>query len=547
MFKKPFVLGILTVLVVGAIGASFWLGSTTESSADYIIASRKDVAEEVSVTGRVESAQSVDLAFEQGGKVTKVFVRVSDKVLAGASLVALENSELMASLSEARAGVSSAEAGLKQYQAALDSQKVKLDELKRGTRPEEIRLAEVKLENAKSAVLDAQKNMADKIVDAHTKADDAIRNKTDQLFTNPTTAPQFNFQITNQQLENDIESGRLAMESTLNTWHSSLSSIDSAGNLAPHQIRAEDSLNAVKAFLDKIAFMVNSLTSSGNLSQTTIDAYKADISTARININTAIGNLTAAEEKIKTSESGVLTAEQELSIKKAGSTEDQIRAQEAAVRQAEANVLSGKAQIVQAQASIQSIEARLGKAIIRAPFAGTVTRVDAKVGQIASVSASSVSLISEADFEIKAGVPEADIAKVKPGNDVHITLDAYGSDVRFDGSVSSIDPAETIVEGVATYQITVQFKNKDERIKSGMTANMNIFGEKRINIIAIPQRAVINKDGHKVVRILKGSDEKNPVFEDVPVETGLRGSDGSVEIIQGISEGDRVVVYSEEN
>lgn len=105
----------------------------------------------------------------------------------------------------------------------------------------------------------------------------------------------------------------------------------------------------------------------------------------------------------------------------------------------------------------------------------------------------------------------------------------------------SIDPAETIIEGVSTYNTTLQFQKNDERIKSGMTANVNIFGEKRIGVVAIPQRALVRIDDKVFVRILK--DETAGIIEEVEARTGLKGSDGYIEIISGVSAGDKIMTF----
>jgi HlyD family secretion protein len=188
------------------------------------------------------------------------------------------------------------------------------------------------------------------------------------------------------------------------------------------------------------------------------------------------------------------------------------------------------------EASVLSAKAELDKTVIIAPISGTVTRQDAKVGQIDSANVILVSLISASNFEIEANIPEADIAKVAVGNTADITIDAYGSDVRFETKVVKIDPAETEIEGVATYKTTFIFTKEDERVKSGMTANIDILTAKKENVILIPTRAVSSKNNEKFVQILTG---QGP--EDIIITVGLRGSDGNIEIISGVNEGDKIV------
>jgi len=65
-----------------------------------------------------------------------------------------------------------------------------------------------------------------------------------------------------------------------------------------------------------------------------------------------------------------------------------------------------------------------------------------------------------------------------------MTLDALGPDEKFAGQIIKINPAETVVSGVIYYQITSIFDAEDERIKSGMTVNLDIETDKRKRFIS---------------------------------------------------------------
>lgn len=494
--KKPAVIISAAIVIILVIGGYFYF-SPKKPAYEFIVAKTGEVKQEVSVTGHVKPAESVDLAFEKTGKVAGIYVDVGSRVFSGQILMQLSNADLLAQLAEAEADVK--------------SQKAKLEELKQGTRPEEIQVYETKVENAKASVEDAKKNLSDKIQDAYTKSDDAVRNKTDQLFSNPRTAtPQLNYYLFMDSMSKlDIEGLRFLIEGILTSWNSA---------------EVDKNLNQISSFLDKISLAVNNAKANANLSQTTLDGWRTDISTARANINTAIANLTAAEEKLKTAQSDLDVAENELALKKAGSVPQQIIGQEAEVEKAEA--------------SANNIKAQISKSIIFSPINGIVTRQNTKVGEIVSADAAEVSVMSDVKFEIEANIPEADIAKIKISNPAKITLDAYGSDVVFEAKVVKIDPAETIIEGVATYKTTLQFSGNDDRVKSGMTANIDILTAKAENVIVIPQRAVAQKEnGDKIVKILKD----DGAVEERKVATGLKGSDGNIEIVEGIQEGEKII------
>ncbi|MDO8559015.1 MAG: efflux RND transporter periplasmic adaptor subunit, partial [bacterium] len=189
----------------------------------------------------------------------------------------------------------------------------------------------------------------------------------------------------------------------------------------------------------------------------------------------------------------------------------------------------------------KNYQAQISKTIIRSPINGTITGQDAKVGEIISADVSLVSIISAGNFEIEANIPESDIAKVKIGDNAQVTLDAYGQDVVFQVKVLKIDPAETVIEGVPTYKVTLYFNEKDDRLKSGMTANIDIFTAEVKDVIAIPQRAILSDNGKKTVKIIKGKD-----IQEIEVKIGLKGTDGNAEILQGLNEGDKVITFIKE-
>jgi RND family efflux transporter MFP subunit len=543
---------IIAVIIVAVL--YFVFGRQEERNYDFITVERGTLTQEVSVTGRVKSAESVELAFEKTGKISQVLVDVGDTVSAGQKLVTLNNADLSAQLSEARAGVDAAKAQLVQYDAALESENVKLDELKRGTRTEEISIQETKVNNAEIALDDAKINLIDKIQDAWTKSDDAIRNKVDQFFNNPKgTDPGTKLLISDVQLEIDIKAGRILMETILNSWESSLGELSIASDLTAYKAEADSKLSTIKSFVDSISLVVNGWEAEGSFSQTTVNGWKSSVSTGRTNINTATINLSTASEKLKTAESALALVEQELVLKEAGATVEEISSQEAKIKQAEANVLSQKAKIAQSEAGAQNIQAQITKTVIFSPISGIITKQEAEKGEIVSANTIVVSIISGGNFsaesgsasgwEIEADIPEADIAKVLVGNNAKVTLDAHGSDIVFDTQVVQIDPAETIIEGVATYGTTLHFLKQDDRIRSGMTANIDILTNQKENVLAVPQRSVFSNNGGKFVRIVGTDKSGNEILEEKAVKVGLRGSGGTIEVLNGINEGDKVVTF----
>lgn len=508
LLKRPLTWVITGIVVLLILFIGFG-GSAGETQVESFVIARTDVAQEVKVSGTVKPAESVDLAFEKTGKIARIYADVGAQVVQGQTLVVLENSDALAQLNQAEAEVKAEEA--------------KLAELKRGTRSEELTVQNNKVQAAQLSYEDAKRNLIDKIQDAYSKADDAVHAKTDQFFSD-TGGANFNLTFTpnNSQLEIDTNWQRVLAEQTLDSWYPLLGTLSSS-DLTSTLSTVEKNLSQIKFFLDKAWLSVNGALLQGTLTQATVNEWKVDIATAQSNVNTAISNLTAAREKLRSAEADLAVAKSELVVDEAGTVPEQILAQEAQLQKVAANR--------------DYYRAQLGKTILRAPISGVVTKQEAKLGEIVSANTVITSIISAGNYEIEANLPEADIAKVQVGNKALVTLDAYGSEIVFEVIVVSIDPAETLIDGIATYKIKFQFVGTDERVRSGMTASITISGEQRLNVIAVPQRAVVIKNGNKTVEVKRG--EEN---ESVTVKTGLRGSNGLVEIIEGLSEGETVVI-----
>lgn len=194
------------------------------------------------------------------------------------------------------------------------------------------------------------------------------------------------------------------------------------------------------------------------------------------------------------------------------------------------------AKVKQAEARVASVVAQLNERTIRAPFAGVVSKMDIKVGEQAEAGKIVTGVITDGTYEVTVEVPESDVVGLLGGLPASITLDAYGADTIFSGTLQNIDPAQTEVDGVSVYRAKVLFNAVDERIRSGMTATVSIEKSRLDDVLKIPNRFIEkDADGEFVMKKVDDDSEK------VHITTGQKGSDGSVEIKSGLSEGDIVI------
>jgi HlyD family secretion protein len=513
--KKRIIIGVIVAVAVVAAVVIFY--PKKNAALTTIKVTRGSIVEAVAVTGTTTPATSVELSFETTGRVTNVYANVADTVKVGDPLVAIDKSSLLAQLAQAQGG--------------LDSTNANLAELKAGTRPEEIAIEEATVANAQVAVANADLALMNAINNAYTAADDAGRNKTDSVFTDPGSQnPQLIFTSLNQQYVSDLETEKVTMVHDLVSWKTSIDALNDKSDVLAASDDAQTHLNEVKSFLDELSLALNSAVVTSDVSQAMIDSWKANVSLARTGVDTATSGLSAAASGMRGANASLAVEEGNLALKKAGNTPEQIAAAEAAVASAVANV--------------QSVQVLLDKTVLRSPINGIVTRQDAKLGQIVTVSTSGVSnsglvsIISPANLEVDADIPETEIDKVMVGQNVDITFDALPG-LNFKGTVKEIDPAETIVDGVVNYKITVDFVGKDNigLVKSGLTANLNIITATKDNVLLLPQYAILQNDVGVFVSVPDG---KGGTTE-VPVTIGKRDQNGMVEMVSGVTEGEAVV------
>jgi len=195
-----------------------------------------------------------------------------------------------------------------------------------------------------------------------------------------------------------------------------------------------------------------------------------------------------------------------------------------------------QASIQASQARIEAVRAKMLDGLVIAPFNGIVGRLNLNVGEIVSANTSYVTLVGSESFELSLDVPEIDVAKLEVGNDVVITLDAYGEEAVWSGIISTIDVIDTLVDGIPVYKTTVTLANADPRVRVGMSAKAKIITAEKESVLIAPQYFFEQTGAGYKVMVKRGEKEEIQI-----VTLGLEGSDGNVEILTGLSSGDVLV------
>jgi RND family efflux transporter MFP subunit len=205
-----------------------------------------------------------------------------------------------------------------------------------------------------------------------------------------------------------------------------------------------------------------------------------------------------------------------------------------------------------------------------APMSGVVIKKGVELGETVTSGVSSFNagtvLFTVADLKsliIRVNLNEVDIAKVHVGQPARITLDAYPQKV-FTGKVSFVAPSAELVEKIKVFKIEISLDDLAEAFKTGMSANVEILGEKRDKAVSIPLEALQKRDGQTVSYRLKDglkpqqtaaakeglsgrnkfiwlSDHWKDYFEVVPVTAGIATLE-RIEILSGLKPGQQVAL-----
>lgn len=439
-----------------------------------------NVVQSVVLSGRTKSASAVDLGFADQGRVSAVNVSEGNKVHAGQVLATLDYSDLSASLKNAQAALVIAQAGVSTTSNNLDKVTQEQNAL---------------VDNAYRALMSNDLQ--------------AVPNSQTVTVTPPTISGTYSGPAGDYLVDVSGSSGFSAQSFTVSGLEQNI-----VATAVPNQSAPLGTKGLYIQFANSGQYPYTQWTVSiPNKRSPSYATYYNAYLAAQASRDVAIANAKADLSQNGTSNS------------------------------------IAQARVDQAQSQVDAIISQINKRKIVAPFDGTVANVNLKPGQTTSslnssttstttgTTGSTITLISENDYETVLDVPEINVAQLAVGQDVALTLDAYGSGVVFPGKITSIDPAETIVSGVPVYETKVAFTTPDTRIRSGMTATATIIIASKQNVVTIPASFIhTNSDGSSYVYVMNSNDKTTKQ----DITTGIRGSDSNVEVTSGLTVGARI-------
>lgn len=573
------ILGLIIVLIV--------IGSLKKPKVEYTTSpvTKGTLVQSVNETGTITPAKEIELNFLNTGQLTGIAVKVGDKVTPNQALGQVDSSSLVIREQEANANLQVSVANVTQAQANYDSARREYDKLNVSLN-ESVRQAEKTqrdLEDSSAstittydqAVITAQANL----ISTRSTYQRAIDNKASSLATtleSKMTNATASLDDINRVLSDDearltlgvkntttlsqaraaYESGRLLVakaNSDLALYRGNSNFLDTA-----HR-SSETAINKVFEGLSHMMNVLANTIPNGNFTQTDIDGYSsmidAEISVTSASITSILTAKQTYEDAKLAYETNVLTAEQNISQAQASfeaalrnarnatataktSRDQQLAGAQSRVESTNASLAIAQAQVGQSQSSVELVRNQIKDATLTSPIEGIITKVNYQVGEQVSPSKSFVSVLTENNYQLELDISETDINKIKQNNPVTITLDSLDQSKEFTGTVYFIEPAATIIQGVTYYKVKVSFDPGTEAVKPGMTATAVITTAKLDNVLMMPSRAIVERDGNKYVRILENGEVREST-----VTTSLNGDDGLVEVVSGVKEGDQVVTF----
>jgi HlyD family secretion protein len=202
-----------------------------------------------------------------------------------------------------------------------------------------------------------------------------------------------------------------------------------------------------------------------------------------------VRELEAAQTSFNTSQARYNQSKSQLEQARVGEQ----TAAKAGLAQAKAQVQQAKAQVQQAEASVNTAKVNLSHTLIYSPIDGVVVSRNVDKGQTVAASLSAPTLFTIANdltqMQVIASIDQADIGAINSNNSVSFTVDAFPGET-FRSTINQIRLNAQNVQNVVTYNVVLDVRNPERKLKPGMTANLTFTIAERNDVLKIPNAAL---------------------------------------------------------
>lgn len=517
---RKIIISLCGILIVGALVAGvhfFWpdlspLGRFfNKADSSLVVPEQGMMSQTITINNaKLVAREQFELSFPTAGQIESISTQEGLTVSSDSELIKLNSAEL--------------ERERQKAEAVVAQNVAHVAKLKAGTRSEELIVSSDKVRSSKTSLSNSKKVLIDTIRAAYTAADDAVRNQADQAITTPQTNPHISFTYTDTDLENEIESKRLDLESSLSDWQNEVNGLKTTSNLTKANATAEKKLGSIRTFLDDLAYALNGITASGGgITQDELDTWKAALSLGRTNTSTAKNNLSSAFNSYRSSGRALTITESELGMQQSGNVSQDIDI--------------SRFQLEEAEQVLGIVEEKLRQITIKSPHNSLVVKkILPKEGERVQAGETVVSLAT-ADLKIQIDIPEEDMSDIAIGKIVSVTLESFPDNAPATGTIETIEPQEVLKNENVYYRVYAKLDEQHPTWRTGMTGDAIIQIGTAPSALKVPRSAVYTKNSKKVVQVngWNGPQEKE-------VTTGL--SDQTfVEIRSGLTVTDTILRY----
>jgi HlyD family secretion protein len=467
----------------------------------------------LSAQARVVPSRASALGLPSGGIVAEVLVAEGDKVQAGQALLRLDQARAMATVAQAEAELAQAQAAYEQRQegatpqeiAAAEAQLHAAEAQQRQTggsvTPADRTAAQAQLQQARARLAELQAGakrtdlQAAEAQLAQAQAD--LTTQRDGL-----SAAKTNAQLQMQQRATDLTKAQAEYATAKRNWEYAQETgkdpnamLDSTTGKAVH-VKLDDRQKQqyYDAFVQAEATMHGAevaVTQAQVAYDTARQAEVSGIQAAEQQVagaQVSLDKLRAGADTADLAASRAAVASSQAALDKLGGEQrtGALDAAQAAVDQAQANLdklragvsksdlaVAG-AEVQRAQAALKLAQVAVDEAELRAPFAGTIGALDARVGEYVAPATPVVQLADLATWEIETtDLTEQNIVRVHEGSQATVTFDAL-PDLELPGTVSRIRALGENKQGDITYAVTIKLGQQDQRLHWNMTASVTI-------------------------------------------------------------------------
>lgn len=180
---------------------------------------------------------------------------------------------------------------------------------------------------------------------------------------------------------------------------------------------------------------------------------------------------------------------------------------------------------------------RFNSSPVYAPISGSVITVPVKNGTTVSTTSAITQIGDISNLQITADIPERYVSFLRNGLKAHVSVEAY-PDVVFDATVTRVSP---VVDSISrTKQIILHFDSRDSRINAGMFAKLILFTMDYSGAVTMPAQSLVTYNDKFFAYVVK--DDSTVERREVTLGENVGGT---VQIISGLKEGERVVIQGQ--